>query len=101
MASKKGNMVELTTFKSWGKCDVIGHKTVDVNGKTMVNFVWCKICARHKSAIQSQVRGSAKISVLAFINDTNSVTRFQVRDLKCFSYNLVYRLYSLVYQLYI
>ena len=74
MSSKSpaGNMVELSTFISWEKSSSIGHKTITKpNGKTMVNFVWCKVCARYDNQIVHRVKGSAKSSVLAFIKGTN------------------------------
>ena len=37
----------LTTFLSWGKESVIGY--TEENG--LVVKIWCKICARHKTAI--------------------------------------------------
>lgn len=70
----KGNMVELTTFNNWGKASIIG-----CNGKTMVNFVWCKVCERYKTQITARLKGSAKTSALAFINGTNVVTKHQVK----------------------
>ena len=35
----KGNKVELTTFNNWGKASIIGYKTEEENGKTMVNYI--------------------------------------------------------------
>ena len=66
----KGNSIELSTFLKYGLTEVIGHKT-------LVNYVWCKVFAKFKNQIESSsnVRGSAKTSVLAFINGTNSVTK--------------------------
>ena len=81
-AEKKGNSVELGTFRSWGKKKIFGVKTVEdtKSGRTMVNFIWCKVCAKHEKAIMSSplVKGSAKNSVQSFIDGTNSVTKFQV-----------------------
>ena len=44
----KGNAVDMATFLKWGKEEVIGYKTEEVNDKKVVNFVWCKVCARYK-----------------------------------------------------
>ena len=80
-SSTKGNKVELSTFKSWGKENIIGYKTeVSTNGKIIVNYIWCKVCAAHKdSVLQSpSVKGNAKKSVLAFVSGTNVVTKYQV-----------------------
>ena len=53
-------MVELSSFLSWGKKDVIGHKTLYLpNGKIMVNHIWCKVCAAHKNDIVNQLKGNA------------------------------------------
>ena len=81
MASKQpsGNMVELTTSLTWGKKEVIGHKTLPLpNGKIMVNHIWCKVCAAHKNDIVNHLKGNAKQSAQAFIQGTNVVTKHQV-----------------------
>ena len=50
-----GNMVELSTFLTWGKKEVIRHKTLSLpNGKIIVNHIWCKVCAAHKNDIVNQ-----------------------------------------------
>ena len=46
-ASKKGNTVELSTFLKYEKCDLLGYKTLEKEGKKLVNFVWCKVCAKY------------------------------------------------------
>ena len=40
--------IELSTFLKYGLAEVIGHKTVETGGKTLVNYVWCKVCAKFK-----------------------------------------------------
>ena len=76
----KGNSLLLSTFLSYKLTDIIGHKTINKDGKVLVNFVWCKLCAKHKNQLQnSSVKGSAKTSALAFIDGTSSVTKHQVR----------------------
>ena len=81
-AEKKGNSVSTETFKRWGKDNIFGVKTeVDAeNGRTMVNFVWCKLCSKHEKAIMSisQVKGSARTAARSFIDGTTSVTKYQV-----------------------
>ena len=63
-----GNMVELLTFLTWGKKEVIGHKTLSLpNGKIMVNHIWYKVCTAHKNDIVNQLKGNAKQSEQAFI----------------------------------
>ena len=76
----KGNSIELSTFLKYGLIEVIGHKTVETGGKTLLNYVWCKVSAKFKTQIESSsnVKGSAKTSALAFTNGTNSVTKHQV-----------------------
>ena len=76
-SSSKGSSVELSTFLRYQSSDVLGYKTLEKDGKTLVNFVWCKVCAKFKTQIQSSssVKGSAKTASLAFINGTNSVTK--------------------------
>ena len=54
-------MVELLTFLTWGKKEVIRHKTLSLpNGKIMVNHIWCNVCAAHKNDIVNQLKGNAK-----------------------------------------
>ena len=74
----KGNYVNLSTFLGWKKDGVIGYKTEEVEGKKIVNFVWCKVCARYKEALLSKLKGSAKTSALSFIDGTNFVTKHSV-----------------------
>ena len=42
----KGNLIELSTFLKYGLTEVIGHKTVETGGKTLVKYVWCKVYAK-------------------------------------------------------
>ena len=76
----KGNSIELSTFLKYGLTEVISHKTVETGGKTLVNYVSCKVCAKFKTQIESSsnVKGSGKTSALAFISGTNSVMKHQV-----------------------
>ena len=53
----KGNNVNLSTFLSWKKW-VIGYKTEEIEGKKVVNFVWCKVCAHYKYTILSRLKDS-------------------------------------------
>ena len=65
---EKGNSVELGTFKNWGH-NLIGYKTIQNKEKTYVNFVWCKVCAKHKNALKSNpaCQGQAKIALQKYI----------------------------------
>ena len=44
----KGNSIELSTFLKYGLTEVISQKTVESGGKTLVNYAWCKVCAKFK-----------------------------------------------------
>lgn len=39
-------------------------------GRGIVNFVWCKVCAKQKTEITSQWKGYAKTVVIVFISST-------------------------------
>ena len=75
--SPKGNSVNFVTFKAWELGDVIGYKTTNENGKDVVNFVWCNVCARneHKLLLHPNLKGSAKVSVQSYIKGTNYVSK--------------------------
>ena len=78
----KGRTIEEFTFKKYkfeGN-QHIGHKSVEVEGKDFVNFVWCKLCAKHKNVIISipSIKGNAKKSVLTYMNGTNVVNKFNL-----------------------
>ena len=76
---EKGNSVELGTFKNWGH-NLIGYKTIQKKEKTYVNFVWCKVCAKHKNALKSNpaCQGQAKIALQKYIEGTNFVSKHTV-----------------------
>ena len=92
----KGNSIELSTFLKYGLTEVISHKTAEAGGKILVNYVWCKVCAKFKTQIESSsnVKVSAKTSALAFINGTNSVTKHQVWIFSVIYTCLVYKILS-------
>ena len=50
---------------------------METGGKTLVNYVWCKVCAKFKTQIESSlnVEGRANTSALAFINGATFVTK--------------------------
>ena len=64
MESNKGNMVTLQTFEGYQTNNVIGYKTIKIDEKTMVNFAWCKLCAKHENTIYNnpKCKGNAKKS---------------------------------------
>ena len=78
--STKGHKIALSTFKSWGKEEIIGYKSECIDGKTSVNFVYCKVCARNKEAISSHpsCKGEARKSMLNYVNGTTFVTKHTV-----------------------
>ena len=80
MATTKGNKIELKTFQSYGKSDIIGFKSVKEGDRTYVNFIWCKVCEKNKDVILKDptIKGSIKSSARAFIDGTNMVTKHQV-----------------------
>ena len=73
--STKGNMIRLSTFKSWG-FNMLGVKTKKNEGE-YVDQVWCKICAANKDKIyrHQEVKGTTKTAAERFINGTNFVTK--------------------------
>ena len=78
----KGRTIEEFTFKKYKFEGIqhIGHKSVEVEGKHFVNFVWCKLCDKHKNVILSNpsIKGNAKKSVLTDMNGTNVVNKFNL-----------------------
>ena len=76
--STKGNMIRLSTFKSWG-FNMLGFKTKKNEGE-YVDQVWCKICAANKDKIyrHQEVKGATKTATENFINGTNFVTKHSV-----------------------
>ena len=84
MSVKKGTgiSVELYTFEKYGKSAIIGHKTIDKDNKTLVNFIWCKLCAKHKTVILSNpsCKGKAvhELQAEAYISGTNSVSKWNI-----------------------
>ena len=82
MASKdstKGNIIHLSTFKSWG-FNKFGVKTKKNDQDRYVYQVWCKICAANKDKIccHQAVKGATKTDAERFINGTSFVTKHSV-----------------------
>ena len=77
--SAKGNMIRLSTFKSWG-FNMFGVKTKKNDQDKYVYQVWCKICAANKDKIyrHQEVKSTTKTAAEHFINDTNFVTKHSV-----------------------
>ena len=76
----KGNTVKLKTFNTWPKTNLIGYKTIEKEGVTYVNFVWCKVCARNEAVIRADksCRGEAAEAMLKYVKGTNYVTKHTV-----------------------
>ena len=55
----KGNSMELSSFLKYGLNKLIGHKSVETGGKTLANYVWCKVCAKFKT--QMKVHQTSKV----------------------------------------
>ena len=68
--------IQLNKLLKYDLTKAIGHKTVETGGKTLVNYVRCKVCAEFKTQVEGllSIKGSAKTSGLAFIN----ITKHQV-----------------------
>ena len=82
MASKdstKGNIIRLSTFKSW-VFNMFGVKTKKNDQDQHVCQVLCKICAANKDKIyrHQAVKGATKTVAERFINGTNFVTKHSV-----------------------
>ena len=47
--------VEISTFKPWGKENIIGHKTAEIKNQLYVVEVWCVLCCKHEQAIKISI----------------------------------------------
>ena len=64
MSSK--NRVTLATYLKWGKDNVLSKKIIEEDGTKFVVKIWGKVCAKYKSEILRELKGSAKTVALAF-----------------------------------
>ena len=80
MESTKGNMVSLQTFQTYKTNNIIGYKTINIEGKIIVNFAWCKLCAKRKNTIYNnpKCKGNAKKSAEVYITGTNNITKWSI-----------------------
>ena len=79
MESMKGNMVSLQTFQTYETNNVIGYKTINTEGKIMVNFAWCKLYAKHGNTIYNNSKcKSAKKSAEVYIKRTNNINKSSI-----------------------
>lgn len=68
MLKKTDKYVKLSTFNKWGVSNIIGFKTVLRNGTKFVNFVWCKICAKHENCVlDHNICGATKDAAKTFV----------------------------------
>ncbi len=77
---RKGISKELSTFIKWGKESVIGRQVEEHDGKKYVTKIWCKLCARYRDQIVNlpACKGASAVSVKAFAEGTEHVTKHQV-----------------------
>ena len=80
MESTKGNTVSLQTFQTYEANNFIGYKTINTEGKIMVNFAWCKLCAKHRNTIYNnpKCKRSAKKSAEVYIKGTNNINKSSI-----------------------
>ena len=66
-------MVSLQNFQTYETNNVLGYKTINIEGKIMVNFAWRKLCAKYKNTIYNnpKCKGNAKKSAEVYIRGTN------------------------------
>ena len=77
MSSK--NRVTLATYLKWVKDNVLGKKIIEEDGTKFVVKIWCKVCAKYKSEILRELKGSSKPAVLAFLGRTENVKSSNVK----------------------
>ena len=77
--STKGNMIRLSTFKSWG-LNMFRVKTKKNDQDEYVCQVWCKTCAANNDKIycHHEVKGTTKSAAECFISGANFVTKHSV-----------------------
>ena len=83
--------MKLSTFLSWGKENVIGFKTDEKSGTTVVNYAWCKVCAKNYDSIIKIpfFKGEIKTAVKTFVDGTNNLTKYKIeRHLKSKSHEI-------------
>ena len=80
MESTKGDMVSLQTFQTYKTNNIIGYKTINIEGKIIVNFAWCKLCAKRKNTIYNnpKCKGNAKKSAEVYIRGINNITKWSI-----------------------
>ena len=67
------NRVTLATYLKWRKDNMLGKNVIEEDGTQFVVKIWCKVCAKYKSEILRELKGSAKTAALAFLDGTENV----------------------------
>ena len=67
------NRVTLATYLKWRKDNMLGKNVIEEDGTQFIVKIWCKVCAKYKSEILRELKGSAKTAALAFLDGTENV----------------------------
>ena len=67
------NRVTLATYLKWRKDNMLGKNVIEEDGTQFVVKIWCKVCAKYKSEILRELKGSVKTAALAFLDGTENV----------------------------
>ena len=67
------NRVTLATYLKWRKDNMLGKNVIEEDGTQFVVKIWCKVCAKYKSEILRELKGSAKTAAPAFLDGTENV----------------------------
>ena len=71
MSSK--NRDTLATYMKWRKDNALGKKIIEEDGTKFFVKIWCNVCAKCKSEILKELKGSAATAALAFLEGTKNV----------------------------
>ena len=67
------NRATLATYLKWGKDNVLGKKIIEKDGTQFAVTIWCKVCAKYKSEILRELKGSPKTAALPFLDGTENM----------------------------
>ncbi len=82
-ASVAGSTVELTTFKSKGKDNIIWHELTLIKNKQRITKVWCKLCRKYSKDIQSHPTCKVKIFPILLLLTRWKNMLYKLISLKC------------------
>ena len=54
--AKENKKIKFNVFNKWEFKDIFGYKIIKEEGIDYVNFVWCKICAKHCDKTTKTIR---------------------------------------------